>query len=341
MSLSSSNLQGEQTGPPQIQVEDSNHEQFCQFTMTLHLDNALIQLTTDQMLQILEIINRHPDNPSQKIKNNINLKDEDGIQYEYTFDTNDTFLHSIFGDTSAQTIKQIVDHKLMLILIIILGIIGFTGWVILGEDSIVQDLYIITICCVLVIPWLIFKHLLFNKIALKLCLQTFDFWLKVAYGLIAGVASSFLGFSLYVVTMCIFSALVVLIISYISAFDAVHSSKTKKLIVSVFAASLMSIFAVNTQFLLNDEDDYKISIQLSHGMNIISMQSLIASSCRILAIFLWKQSYKAYRSKGRSVTIVKSARITWIDTTKIRKPLTMDVRTQNMPQNVTQSSKSP
>eukprot|EP01083_Nonionella_stella_P089856 250932_1 len=82
---------------------------------------------------------------------------------------------------------------------------------------------------------------------------------------------------------------------------------------SVFGALLFSLFAIKSQFLSNDEDDYKIMIKLSNGVNVISMQSLLASSCRIVAIFMWKQSHKTWKSKGRAVEISMSPKIKWID----------------------------
>eukprot|EP01083_Nonionella_stella_P291820 992767_1 len=65
---------------------------------------------------------------------------------------------------------------------------------------------------------------------------------------------------------------------------------------SVFGALLFSLFAIKSQFLSNDEDDYKIMIKLSNGVNVISMQS-----------------HKTWKSKGRAVEISMSPKIKWID----------------------------
>eukprot|EP01083_Nonionella_stella_P147096 463594_1 len=247
-------------------------------------------------------------------------QNEDRIQSEYVLDVNDTCLHSMFDDTNAERIKQIVDHKLIMILLVILGFVVVTVGI-FGDDA--DSINILGLCTTcLWIQWLIFKHLLFNKVAFKLCLQTFDYWIKVCYGLILCIANVFHGtspgnpFTLTTVKECFELIFAVLIISYISSFDAVHSTKTNKLIMSLFCTVTFFLFAVSSQFLLKDEDDYKIIIQLTDGVNIISTQSLMARSCQIIALFYWKQSYNVWKSKGRAVTISMGPKITWITATE-------------------------
>eukprot|EP01083_Nonionella_stella_P088380 246291_1 len=247
---------------------------------------------------------------------------EDRIQSEYVLDVNDTFLHSIFGKINGTKIKQIMDHQLTLIAVVILGVVLVVLWFIFGNNSLLFNIYHITVLCFPLIPWLVFKHLLFNKVAFRLCLQAFDFWVKVGYGLIWSISSVYVfhdGWMGNIIQKGIESIdvmFVVLTISYISCFDAVHSITRKKLIISVFQAVSYSIFAVGSQFFSNDADDHKIMIQLANGVNVISLQSLIASSSRILAIFMWKSSYKAWKSKGRAVAISISPKITWIGGTE-------------------------
>eukprot|EP01083_Nonionella_stella_P105346 302993_1 len=72
--------------------------------------------------------------------------------------------------------------------------------------------------------------------------------------------------------------------------------------------------AITSQFLWADEDDYQMVMQLTNGkVNTISIQSLFASSSRIIAIFFWKQFIVTWLSKGRAITIYNSPKITWID----------------------------
>eukprot|EP01083_Nonionella_stella_P088379 246288_1 len=329
MSLDSSHIHGEQCPPARAPIRAPVPVQTgdtCSagdmddkaLTLTLHLNDELVALNTNQMLQIMKIITTVN---TAHIYRDTDETNEDRIQSEYILDLNDTFLHSMFGDINAKRIKHIVDHKLMLISMVLLAIIMMVLRLLLGEDTVVFNVYLITWCCVMVIPWLVFKHLLFNKVAFNLCIHTFDFWIKVGYGLMFSVAALFYhtpsmnGFTLTTIRSCIDVVFVVLCITYISSLDAVHSTKTKTLIGTICGALLITYSAVCSQFLWPDEDDVKVMIQLSNGVNVISMQSLIASSSRILAIFFWKQMYKTWKSKGRAVAITISPKITWIDAT--------------------------
>eukprot|EP01083_Nonionella_stella_P056144 148011_1 len=317
--------------PVTVKVENTDHEQHQNdldeldktLTMKVYLNDQLVydQSNADQMQQIMEIIN----GASQKVQRHMDAKNEDAcaLKFEYVFDVNHTFLHSVFGETNGQTMKQIVDHKLVLILLIISGNIWFVLRFLFGLGSIIYNVYNITVICLLWLPWIVFKHLLFNTVAFKLCLQTFDFWLKVVYGLMFSVALFFRdtpdniiinGVTLINISGSIYLIANVSLISYVSSFDAVYSTKTNKLVISIFMAFVFSFWYIYSQFLFTDEDDFKVSIQLSNGVNMLSMQSLIVSASRILAIFFWKQSILTWKGKGRAVTIARAPNITWIDT---------------------------
>eukprot|EP01083_Nonionella_stella_P117971 352012_1 len=315
---------GERAPPVPVHVVCSDYEDHLDLhentlSMKLYLNDELIQLNPDKVLQIMDIIRAHPADTS--IKHSTGLTQEDRIQSKYALDENQTFLHSMVGDTNANKIKQIVDHTLTLVVGIILCVISLALLFILGEQSLLFIAYSLPLHCLALIPWMILKHLLFNKVAFKLCLQTFELWIKVSYGVMYGVAVLFHNhshtgsFTLVYITDCTYMTCIVLFISYISSFDGVRSSKNKKLVASVGMASFFTLLAVESQFLMNDEDDYKKMIQLSNGVNVISAQSFMASSCRIIALFVWKQSWKTWRSKGRAVIISMSPQITWIDPT--------------------------
>eukprot|EP01083_Nonionella_stella_P077949 213078_1 len=301
-------------------------------TLRVYLGDTLVQLNPDQMQQIMEMINAqsaHP-LPSQTIKNKIDPKNEDGIQSlqsEYVFDVTHTFVHSIFGDATASKIRQIVDHKLILILLAIAACFVFPLQYTFGLYSIAFSVFLIAFWCS-GISWLIFKLLLLNKVAFKLCIQSFDFWIKVGHGLLCAIAWLLLrgtfddGFALMNIRLCFVSVGVVLMISWVSLLDAVHSTKAKKLIVLVSAALAGSFLTITSQFMTADETDFKITIQLTNGVNIISMQSFYASSIRIITIFLWKQSYKTtWKSKGTAVAISNAPKIRWIDSSSTKEML--------------------
>eukprot|EP01083_Nonionella_stella_P313141 1122660_1 len=71
-----------------------------------------------------------------------------------------------------------------------------------------------------------------------------------------------------------------------------------KLVVSVFGALFCSWWSINFQFFQSEEDWHVIKWKSSLGMHTISTLSLAVSSLRIVTIFLCKQAYKTWKSKG-------------------------------------------
>eukprot|EP01083_Nonionella_stella_P064635 168687_1 len=296
--------------------------------LVLYLDDILVQLNDNQITQIMELIQAQVQ--CHEIENdagNQTVKEifTHGTLFEYVFEVNDTFFHSMFGDITAEKIKQIVDHKLMLTFIVVLGCLSvLLGNIFIFPDehksSTINDIFGITFFGLIVIPWFIFKHLMLNQVAFKLCIQSFDYWIKVGYGLIGSCASLFHaqpvwnGFTLLNIRKCFGNVVFVLGISYFSSFDAEHSNRRKQLFMALCGALFLSWKSFQSQFLLKDEDDTKFIINLSNGVNVISTQSFIASATRIVCIFFWRQSYRAWRSKGRALSISTAPILTWIAT---------------------------
>eukprot|EP01083_Nonionella_stella_P317347 1154930_1 len=291
---------------------DERQSELSNQTLAVHLNDKLVELNADQVIQIMGIITTN----TTAICRDTDEANEDRIQSEYVLDANDTFLHALFGAINATKIKQIVEHKWMLVSLVLLGAVLVAVGVIFGDSNMVVNAYHITVVCLLMLPWLVLKHLLFNKVAFKLCLQSFDYWIKLWYGLIMRIMWFIPSMSLSnIIPRVIDVILIVLSISYIASLDAVHSTRTKKLMVSVLLAVTYSVLAIHSHIFPNDQNDYKIMIPSTNGMNVISTRSLVASSSRILSIFMWKQSYKAWKSTGRAIAISTAPRLTWIDTT--------------------------
>eukprot|EP01083_Nonionella_stella_P064634 168686_1 len=310
--------------------------------LTLYLDDVLVQLNADQVQQIKELIQRTV--IYHEIQND-DVENEDGKLSEYVFDVNDTFLHSIFGKIKAEKIKQIVDHKLTVILLVVLGCIAFALEYISSDDRmlVIDKVYDISLYILILIPWLIFKHLMLNRTAFKLCIESFDYWIKVGYGLIwtcAGLLNAHAnavwngGFTLLIIKRYFGLIVTTLGISYISSFDAEHSNRTKQLVISVFAALLLSFWTINAQFLLKEEDDTKYIIHLSDGIHVISIQSFLAGAARIVCIFFWRQSYLAWRTEGRALSISTAPIITWVDGVLQKDNIAKTIKNneQNVPQ---------
>eukprot|EP01083_Nonionella_stella_P137687 418913_1 len=199
------------------------------FPLKVYLRNKLIELNPDQILRVQEVI----DTPHQSQQINYNMKSG----FVYRFDVSFTFLHSLCGETNAQKIKQIIEHKFTLSLLVIATILLVTFTILFQHLPILIEIMSL-ITFVLWILWLLLKHLLLNKTAFKLCIKSFDFWIKIGYGfmytLTVSISASKTGDFKSWFVLLIF--LVAMGISYISAFDASNTSQKKKLIMSVFGS---------------------------------------------------------------------------------------------------------
>eukprot|EP01083_Nonionella_stella_P157396 510999_1 len=275
--------------------------------LKVYLDDKVVELSAIQNQQIREIIQQPI--PPQLIKKNVGAKSdlEDGVsfQYVYEFDVNNTLMDSWFSGTYVQKFKQFIDHKFMIMIIISFAI---TCFIVLWISMVIQSIFLnvsFIVFLILLALWLISKHLICNKDALKLCLQSFDYWVKFGYSLIWSIdnfVSGTVGSGLYRNRYFI----LVLGTSYVAVLDASPSKYTTKLIFPIMLAILFSCFSLST-FLSGEAD--------CDGPNTISIKSLASSSDRILCIFFWKQAFKTWRHKNRASSLAKSPRIVWIDNT--------------------------
>eukprot|EP01084_Bolivina_argentea_P179740 310570_1 len=191
---------------------------------------------------------------SEKIANNIDTKKENSMEFEYTFHVNNTFLHTICSQPTAQKLRIWLDSKMVIASVTSTAIIWMVLVLIFGPMSIISAMYWVIIACLFWIPWFILKHLLFNKNAYKLCITTFDYWIKICYGIIYAVSRLFYSNHLNVsvlntIQWCLYVIFLVLVISYISSFDAFNMNKKKKLVLSIIASLLFSYFSFHFQFI--------------------------------------------------------------------------------------------
>eukprot|EP01083_Nonionella_stella_P190939 707058_1 len=317
MSLITNKHETEESLTVAMSLITNKHETEEPLSLKVYLNNKLIQLNPGQILRIQHAI----DTPQQSEQIPYNMKSG----FVYRFDVNFTFLQSLCGQKKAQKIKHIVNHKITMALLIL----TMALWLLISlmADSSATTVLIMSnivwwIWIILWMLWLLLKHLLLNQTAFKLCIKSFDFWIKLLYGFMYFIA---LGMNVFVLVgplLFVLSMLMLLMtISYISAFDASNTSKTMKLILSISAALVMTLIAVLWQlfepFMLQGsglEQWYTIKMKSSFGMNTISTLSLLTSSSKILTIFLWKQSHKIWKSKGiKAVALSRTPTIDWFD----------------------------
>eukprot|EP01083_Nonionella_stella_P244438 850746_1 len=195
--------------------------------MALHvyLNDIHQQLTDEEKDQIIQILQ------SSKTKIIQNRDDgKDGVSHHFVFDVNDHWISILFDATTVQKIKTMVDHKFTLILPIIVSVIAFfVTWDNWFSDNHWSHYLHIT-SNFMWITWFIMKHLFLNRTAFKLCIKSFDYWMKVGYVIMAGVSTLIYYTRLEEVCLRDISVIIVCIscllgTSYISAFDAVNTSK--------------------------------------------------------------------------------------------------------------------
>ena len=156
-------------------------------------------LITDKQLENLYNIINNPitfHTHQTKICNHPNKIEDKGLtkHIEYTFTDTDSIAYSIFSETTATRILNILKSKLLMgFLIITAGIMVIlymfknthnNGTLHFVSYRIV-DPCALTIAMVYVLSWLLYT----NKIAMKLLITQFEFWFKMFYGIIWIVAT--------------------------------------------------------------------------------------------------------------------------------------------------------
>eukprot|EP01083_Nonionella_stella_P190940 707060_1 len=174
----------------EIETEESS-------SLKVYLNNKLIQLNSNQILRIQHIIDT-----SQQSEQLTQYNMKSG--FVYRFDVNFTFAQSLCGEKRAQKIKQIVNHKvtmalLVLVVALLLSTLFMASWTVTLIATWTMPIFYL--------PWLLFKHLLLNKTAFKLCIKS----CLPRYGMNKDA---------------VYAAILMMLlgIPYISAFDSLHYS---------------------------------------------------------------------------------------------------------------------
>eukprot|EP01083_Nonionella_stella_P305775 1068074_1 len=281
--------------------------------LDVYVNDTKLELTINQVQQITNIYIQSATSP-RKITNtnDIQNSNEDGTEFHFEFHVDDTFLHSIIRDTYADQIRQFVDNKLTVLALVITAVASRILFIISTFHNLELHILIDTLHIALMVvshAWALLKIWLCNKEAFKLCTQSFDFWIKVIHSIIISIARL-----VYVEGSPIKHIYILLVLGtvYVGSLDAMHCSYRKKLAWPVLIATMLSFLSLSVLW----QPEYNnIHLQLFDGLNPVPIQSLVTNSQKILAIFFWKQAYKALRSKYncRACVLSKSPKIVWIE----------------------------
>eukprot|EP01083_Nonionella_stella_P052658 139634_1 len=155
--------------------------------LEVYLNGVTQGLTEEQTDQILQIL-KAPKDTSQLNQNTNNAENHEDHDV-YIFDVNDTLLQFVFKENIARKIKNVVEHKLIIILIVVLsGIPMIYDGIVFYDRTFNPTTHAASVShyfgftmLIMWILWLTFKNLLLNRVAFKLCLKSFDYWIKVGY----------------------------------------------------------------------------------------------------------------------------------------------------------------
>eukprot|EP01084_Bolivina_argentea_P123272 218467_1 len=241
---------------------------------------------------------------------------------EHIFNTNNTYLHALFGQERAEKILDILYRKTtqitlclsIIILFLALNIFGATWGYSLASVFVV----------LLHTPYMMIWSLSANRKALRLTMNSFEMWFKITYGILCGILQFILWYKVWRIkydnndTLSAWTWQISydlftghLLTFCVSSFDAMNISKGWKTSISALVACWYLWLSINFQFLWSQEDDYIVYISTTDST--VSFYSMIGSILRMLAIFFLKQSFLSYIRNEKCVTITHTPYIKWVD----------------------------
>eukprot|EP01083_Nonionella_stella_P211804 765397_1 len=297
--------------------------------LSTYLHSNDVALSNHQLLRIQEMMTvpipfqqKNKTKTLTKLKQDDNKMAEDGNFVRFTFNVNNSYLHSMFTEKNVTKMINIVFNRFYTLFVIASY---FAMWALKRQYGRPWQ-YNMCSMIIRVFFWIIPMSiciLSFNKVAFKLVINSFDFWIKVIYAIMLGGARciyqrhqmELMGRDTYDV---IFERGVgvictIFIVIFVSSFDAQALLHIKwKVIMSIILAISFSFNSFSYEFLESDDVDLVIPIKATNTS--FSMHSFLASCTRILAIFIWKQAFIIYRSKmqNKCVSIRVRPYIEWI-----------------------------
>lgn len=283
--------------------------------LQFHIDQG--QLSTDQMEQIHTVLTSVDSQPPSL--------SAAPTASTVTFNEKNTFLLHLLDAHRADLLLQILYHRVTtlcaFVLMTVHAICVALQYIGNAEQSFGTSWYTpmaLTANCLLVLYFPLIL-LSVNRRAMKLSMKTFEFWFKFVYALrllvsntiyIAhdGLHDTGVGFA---GTFSRFVLIVLVTVLY-SSMDGLHVSSRIKTALGVAFVSYISVFAF---YYTTDADPYLMRVV---GFEV-DLVDLIASSNRVLSLFILKQAL-LYSWKADQATVISTqVNIQWIDTEKYQE----------------------
>eukprot|EP01084_Bolivina_argentea_P320557 556213_1 len=250
-------------------------------------------------------------------RNNIQQKEKDD-NVHWIMDETDNYLVSLFGEKYAEIILNIIHHKIMYCLLILLGSISMVFYYSL--PGIFRIIWYSS--C---IPYWVLWALSVNKKAFKAIMNTTDFWIKNIYMIIFMVCWNWYHFDgwKYPILLtgaeetlrCISSIPMMVIIS---SFDGFRGIRKWKITISGIMGIICLFYSIYFQFSSYKNGDDSIIYIYDVGFSLISC---IITSLQIIGIFMLNQSIQTFRKKYQAVSIIIRPILIWRNNQKITEKL--------------------
>eukprot|EP01083_Nonionella_stella_P052013 138195_1 len=257
----------------------------------------------------------------------------------YELDENNNYLNELFGSNIAAKTFTMLHSRFTFIVIVI----GFIMWNIIRQvydsHSVIYLLYSTCFCAFLSCPYWITWILSSNKRAITLTVKTFEFWFKVYYAFWVQILLTFRTYHelktetfdkqrvslIYTeqVLQCLNSTI---LIAAFYLFDAIKMKRTYKSIGAILLSIIFFWYSFDFQF--TNLYDHRINVKATG--RILSINSMISNSYRILAIFLMKQGIVTAITKNRCTTINVSPYICWTNDNVVNAPSSLDAHSSNV-----------
>ena len=286
-----------------------------------YIDNGL--LDTQQLESIKSVLvgqsspgNQHSDTMDRMVSQSL------PTYGTIVLNEDNTILHQMFSVERAECIIKYLYHRftisIALIYSVVHAVISAYEWLAGGHKSMVQHVgalfATIFICDVLLIAHCALITLSGNRKAFFLCVKSFEFWIKLLYAVQVMVASSIyvifdkhLGVWAYIGRTGRYLLVVAVTVLY-STVDGLPLDSTIKTAFGIVFACYVSVYAVYETFL-----GHSFFFEFA-GMTV-DILDIMASSNRVLSIFLWKQAILSTLKQGKAQIISTWINIEWIKVT--------------------------
>eukprot|EP01084_Bolivina_argentea_P047146 86856_1 len=278
--------------------------------------NSLINESQIQLIH--KTLSNNYSDLKQKIKpnQNIQISSHNNFQEQklhrstITLDPYDNYLNHTFGSNIGPKLHQIIYHKIILSMIFLVPIY-FVIFNYLYNMPIFMSYSVV----VFTLIWEILIILSVNRHAFCLVLRSFEYWIKMYYAFVLGLAGIIYVIKLeakaHILLLTLLRDIAVLLsVMIFSIMDGLNWPRKSKIIISIIFSLAFSIATFFLIFFLQDND---ISINITNFISI-GLVSMMANSMKISFIFILKQTIKFSLKKDKATIINYSPYIFWIST---------------------------